>query len=173
MYSYKLFLFVLTAIIMIGCSTVSSDNSTFLSNDVYIKYVNKKGENLLNPAHSHAITEQNTNLYYLINGKKKRVYRPNLDAPKMFVIGNGFDSSGDYEMKLFANTPPDQMTAITYINFKNFPTDTLKVQYESPNSSIAITKVWYNGELRLDLTKRHKGQVSQRVIVVTKHLSAK
>lgn len=36
-----------------------------------IKYVNQTGEDLLNPKHSHAITKQNIDLYYLNNGKRR------------------------------------------------------------------------------------------------------
>lgn len=170
---YKLLLFFVLTVIVAGCSTVSPNNpGTHMNSGVLIKYVNDKGENLLNPAHPHAITEQNTNLYFLVNGKKKKIYKPHLDTPKMFFIANNLDSTGEYLMAVNANTLPGQNTAITYIVFKDYPTDTLKIQYKSING-VALTKAWINGKLRLDKTKMHTSELSKLVIVVTKHLSKK
>jgi hypothetical protein len=142
-----------------------------IDDSVYLKFVNEKEEDLLNSNLPHAITMQNTDIYYLVNGKKKR---PDVgsDNPKGFHIGH-YDTTGDYEMLLYANTPKERNTGITYINFKEYPSDTLKVKYDNSHG-IVITKIWYNGKLRRDYTKRHVYHgLSDRVIVVTKHLSAK
>jgi hypothetical protein len=53
-----------------------------INNLIIVQYVNKKGEDLLNPAQSHAITTKNTNLYYLIDGQMKKVYDIYSDLPK-------------------------------------------------------------------------------------------
>jgi len=155
---------------MTGCSGVSPPPCCIgMQKDVLIKYVNEKGENLLNPDHLHAITMQNTDVYYLINGKKKKP-DVGLDNPKGFHIIQGFDTTGVYLMQLYANTLLNQNTATTYITFKEYPTDTLKVKYDNSNG-VTVYKTWYNGNLRMDqsIFQRNKS----KVIVVTKHLSEK
>jgi hypothetical protein len=173
---YKLLFLLLLITSVVGCSLSSGNKKiagTHMQDDVYVKYVNQKGEDLLNPDHAHAITESNTNLYYLINGKKKKIFKGNLDYPKMFRIGNDFISDyHDYVMVIFANTPRGQNTATTYIAFEDYPTDTLKVQYETGNG-VAVTKAWYNGKLRYDVYNNNYDNNAQKVITVTKHFSNK
>jgi|SRR5699024_5162449 len=168
---YKISILLIVGFLMASCS--SPNAATGPNVVVYIKYINKKGENLLNPDRTHAITEKNTNLYYLINGKKVKVYEGNLDNPKHFFIK--YDSTDYYKdpsmwgylMRVFPNTPDGQDTATTYIVYKDYPTDTLKVQYKRNNGiDVYVTKVWYNGELRWEA-----GHHRRRVLTITKHRS--
>ncbi len=161
----------MVCIIAISCTdTVSPKHKIHDNSAVYIKYINAKGEDLLNPKHPHAITEQNTNLYYLINGQKKKIYKGNLASPKMFNIGQGFDTTSTYSMQLYANTPDGQHIGITYITFKDYSTDTLKVHYKT-TGGIAVDTVWYNEKLRYDKEIYQQNKYPKELIVVTKQLS--
>ncbi|WP_171032834.1 hypothetical protein [Fodinibius saliphilus] len=131
--------------------------------DIRLIFEGSDGDNLLNAKTSNTITEPNTNLYYLSNGEKKKIFNANHDYPKQFYITN---ESGKHEMILFPHIENDQDTARTLIKAGNFPLDTLKVEYEHSKNVIAVYRVWYNGELKWDTTKG-----TDRKIVVTKSSS--
>lgn len=123
--------------------------------------MDKSGSNLLNPKHDHAITEENTTLYYLVEGQKKKVYDESKNFPKGFFIT---DETGSYEMALFPNIVTGKKTASTLVTFENYPTDTLKVEYVQSDKVTALTKVWYNDQLKWDTNS------GKRIIQVTKSI---
>lgn len=127
------------------------------------------GNNLLNPHHPNAITEQNTDLYYLIDGQKEKVFNGNLDSPKGFHIDKGDDTAlYEYFLHLYANTIRGQNTATTYIQFNNDSMDTVKVSYEYSGNSVHLNKVWYNQELRFDPEKDGQENPLRYIVVIQK-----
>ena len=43
---------------------------------------------MLDPEHPNAITEQNANLYYLVDGEKEKYFEGNLDHSKGFFVSD-------------------------------------------------------------------------------------
>lgn len=145
--------FILFALLLYGCST-SPNSETVVNTSVDIIFIDKNGKELLNPNELNAITEQNTDLYYLINGEKQKIFKGHLECPKMFCINNTKDNNTtvyNYIMKVFANTIRGQKTATTYLEFEDGSMDTIKVAYVffgAGNNSVTLTKIWYNGKLK-------------------------
>lgn len=135
--------------LIVGCSTGSDGNRATINTDVKIVFVDQQGNNLLNPENQNTITEQNTNLYYLVNGEKQKVFEGTLDCPKQFCIEKS-ESSGTYYMQVFPNIIHGQNETITYIEFSDSSMDTIKVHYEDGRGYTYVTKVWYNHQLRWD-----------------------
>lgn len=69
-------------------------------------------------------------------------------------------------MEIYPYSPSKQDTATTYIAFKEYPTDTLKMKYQIKNG-VAVKKIWYNGQLKWDASRNKK----RGVLVITKHPS--
>lgn len=110
----KFILIIITlAMLTISCDTSSAPNGVVIETSINISFVDGKGSDLLNPDHSEAITEQNTDLYYLIDGKKEKYFKDNLDYSKGFFISDE-KLSNWYFMGIFPNVINDQETA-TYL----------------------------------------------------------
>ncbi|NGP90061.1 hypothetical protein [Fodinibius halophilus] len=150
---------LIIALTIAGCST-SSNSQMVRETDIRIVFENSDGDNLLSGNTSNTITEQNTDLYYLNNGKKEKIFNGNHDYPKQFYIT---DESREHEMILFPHIKSDQDTARTLIKAGTFAMDTLKVEYEHSQNVIAVHQLWYNGELKWDTNEQ-----TDRKIVVTK-----
>ena len=146
MFRQNIFHLVLSAFLLLSCSSTGPDE-TFRSTDINFSFVDKNGNDLLRSSHSDKITEQNTDLYFLKNGKKQRAFDDNLDHPKHFFISDE-KISNRYFMRVFPNIIDGQETATTYIEFSDASKDTIKVQYK--DEPTVVTKIWYNGELRWD-----------------------
>ncbi|HKK46562.1 MAG TPA: hypothetical protein VJ964_13640 [Balneolaceae bacterium] len=149
-----LFLVYFVALLISGCTT-SSNNPNDLNDDVRmnISFVDQNGKDLLNPKQKHAITEQNTDIYYLANGEKKKVFDNNLDHPKHFYIWYAEDLD-TYFMTLFPNRAfkdNESHSSVTYIKFADGTMDTVKVKAKKADIW-GVTKVWYNQTLRWDIS---------------------
>lgn len=117
----------------------------------YISFVDERGDDLLNPVHSNAITEENTNLYYLKDGISVMQFHANLDRPKMFYIVTEQKLKDRNYMIVFSNIIKDQDTAITYLEFEDSSKDTIKAQYVQGENYTQLTKIWYNGDLKCNV----------------------
>lgn len=141
---------LLTLLLMILAScTSSTDGGDAIETLTRIVYLDENGNNLLNPNHENAITETNTSVYYLKDGEK--VKRNN----KFYIA----EESGEYVMGVHPNLGSSQETAITYIEPGDFDVDTIKVAYMESNSTIAVTKVWCNSELKWDVDSREDREI--------------
>lgn len=147
LYSMK---FILASFIIcgvIGCS-ISDSNVEALDDDIRmnISFVDETGNDLLNPNHPDAITEQNTDLYYVVDGEKERVFEGHLDHPKQFYIWHA-EEQDIYYMTLFPNREFTNNMSTTFIEFADSAMDTIQVEVEKENVWVC-TKVWYNQELK-------------------------
>lgn len=168
---YKVLLFILTsAVLFVACNSTTPDH-TVKSTNIDFSFVNEDGEDLLNPSHPHAITEQNTDLYYLINGEKEKVFDKNLDYPKHFFIPDE-KLSDKYFMRVFPNIVKGQKTAISYIQFSDTTMDTIKVEYTDEPGLTVVTKVWYNGALRFNINDKNQENIeyTSRYITITREV---
>lgn len=147
---YKIIILPFIVCALTGCSTTDSDTAVHIDIGIDLVYLDQEGQNLLNPGHADAITEANTNLYFLEDGTKRKVFESNLDCPKMFCIWQR-EVDSVYFMRLFPNVIKGQDTASTYIEFSDGTMDTIKVEYiYDTSSSVHTSKVWYNDELKFN-----------------------
>lgn len=155
-----------------GCNTTSPDAGTALDIRIDLLFQNEKGENLLNPNHPNAITEQNTDLYFQIEGQNQKVFDGNLDCPKMFCIQELEDDAPyKYLMLLTPNIIEGQNMATTYIRFSDATMDTLRVAYEYNTPATYVTKIWYNQELRWSLDENGEDN-PLRFLIITKEFGS-
>lgn len=144
----KNFIVVGLCMVIAACSASDSVN-TVKDTGIDFFFVDENGNDLLDPNSDSAITEENTDLYYLEDGEKERVYESHLDSPKMFFVSDE-KRSGNYFMRVFPNIIRGQEKAITYLKFENGVEDTIEAQYVAEDHFTVVGKVWYNGELKWD-----------------------
>lgn len=151
----------------LGCS-LSGNNPSAIDDDtrIHFLFVDQEGNDLLNPDHPHAITEHNTDLYYLVKNEKQKVFEKNLDHPKHFHIWKS-DETGFYYMTLFPNHNFTNNTSLTYIEFADSSTDTVKIEVEEENIWVC-TKVWFNQQLKWSIEDD-----GYRLLTITKNMTPK
>lgn len=146
------YIFVLLLVVLLSCSTNESSSSVVIQKNVSVSYLNEQGKDLVDPDQSNRVSDKNVTMYYLKNGEAVKYFEGNLDNPDgIGVLPPSQTPSEYYALDFLVNTIPSQSQAITYVQFADGATDTLKVQYKnSENSSfsgVVVTKVWYNQEL--------------------------
>jgi hypothetical protein len=138
----KTTLLLILCISMLSCTKDNPNNSSFLiDREVYIYLKNNQGENLLNTANYNS---ENFKIYYEINGQKIEVNNPLLDASRGFVIS---DWTNPISMGVALNDVIADIPTITYIEWNDTDTDTLKTSYIRTENSFIWDKLWVNGEL--------------------------
>jgi hypothetical protein len=134
-------------ITMFACEKKGGD---IIDNDIAIRYTDSIGNDLLNPISPNAIKAADIDLYYIIDGIKKRVYDPNMDTPENFKIEYS-ETLKSYILVIFLNDKYDSNKfSETIIEFGN-RSDTLRANWDvSENgNSIAYHNVWYNSEMKI------------------------
>ncbi|GAB3017305.1 hypothetical protein GCM10027051_22590 [Niabella terrae] len=101
---------------------------------------------LLNPQNQNAYDTSAIKTYYSKNGTFYEVFEGNLDRPRMFSIYKHPD--GRYRIGIGLNIEKTEEYPITLIKWSDTDTDTLKGAFYRTPSSILVTKVWFNGELK-------------------------
>lgn len=145
----NIFLLVIFLLVMAACSLgtePSIDSTPQPGVDVALYFSDENGDDLLNPAHAEGWNEENIDIFYLIDGEKERVYHSNLDLPKRFKIVHGTEDR--YYMLLWLSEHVEDEHTVTYVEFPNGETDTLKIHAEEKsNGVVRADKFWYNEEL--------------------------
>ncbi|MEM9831769.1 MAG: hypothetical protein AAF944_14105 [Bacteroidota bacterium] len=106
---------------------------------------NTNGESLLNPANSDAFEAHQIDIYYLIEGEKRKVYNGNYDLPENFSIG--VDELTDrYVMTLGPNENPNESTSITFIEWNEDDIDTVACEFAIGKHYMVTTRITYNSQ---------------------------
>ena len=111
---------------------------------VEISVQDKAGNDLLNPSNPNAYLDQNIKIYYLTNGVREEVNNANYDNPKNFMI---YEVDGKYLMRLFLNVTNSESPSITYVQWSENDTDTLKCEATINEFVVMVTKLWYKDSL--------------------------
>ncbi len=149
MFDKYILILITVSFLFLSCST---DSGTVYETAIDISFVDQNGQDLLNPVYQNGITEQNTDLYYLVDDSLMKQYERHLDHPKMFFVSDEKSQHNDnYFLRVFANIVEGQNIAFTYLEFENGSMDTVKTQYEIGDNSTVVTKVWYNGLLKCNV----------------------
>ena len=140
-------------VLMFSCSSDNNNtgNSAYaLDRGVEFKVLSVDGVDLLNPENANAFLESNIKIYNLINNEIIEVFNENADYPRDFRIVSPEDSGIDqYFIAIFINNP-ELENAITYIEWNETDTDTIKSNSVANGNSLVLTQAWYNDELIYD-----------------------
>ncbi|MFK5958964.1 MAG: hypothetical protein QM495_08870 [Lutibacter sp.] len=145
----KNLIFMLLALILIvSCSSDDNNNENNyynLDTDVIFTVKDSNGNDMLNPNNQNAYLSDNIKIYYVkADGGSEEIYYPNLSSPRNFRIITPEDSQENiYAFQLFPNTYVME-DAITYIEWNNTETDTIKTNYRYGKNYTICDKIWYN-----------------------------
>ena len=121
------------------------DCCTNISTDVNMTVRGSDGADRLNPDNQGAFRAEDIDLFYLINGETKRFFRGNLDNPKNFFIDT---TRTPHVITIIPNDAETEPYPVTYIQWNDDDTDTLRCAFHRTENSVVCTKVWYNDELK-------------------------
>ena len=134
--------------LLLGCSKNSDDENQFsLGAVIELGIRNSAGVDLLNPNNQESFNESDIKLFYLINGNVEEVNNPTADLPRNFQI---FEQNGSYRIGISLNYSESEELPITYVQWNETDTDTLKCKIRRTSSLVTAEKVWLNDELIWD-----------------------
>jgi hypothetical protein len=142
----KLLLFI---VFLTSCFSACEKPKTMIDTDIQICYVDKNGNDLLDPANPNGYKESDIDLYYMIDGVKTRVFDGMMDLPENFKFYYS-EVFHIYSLSIFPNDRYDaNKMSETLIDFGD-RVDTLKVSYHVGDNSLIIHSAWYNNILLAD-----------------------
>lgn len=122
---------------------------TVVSTSLYLEIANADGLDLLDPNTDNNISVRNTDLYYIINGKKEKQFHGHLDIPKMFTIEKYIE---DILLRVFLNTNTDKDGfSVSILEYEGYPSDTIKARVHKNHHSTYTSDTWINGKQVIDL----------------------
>jgi hypothetical protein len=98
-------------------------------------------------------------VYFVRNGQAEKIYRGNLDAPKMCKVAES--ASGEKKLYLFPSDYLDNNYSLTLLEFPDGKVDTVRCYITTRRGDQICKQVWYNGEL-----KWQQGQDGRRIEIV-------
>jgi len=114
---------------------------------ISIRVKNKSGMDLLNPSNPGAYLEQDIKIFYLINGVKVRIYNVHYPSFRYFYISEDAGSHGNFWMTLHLNDTPYVEYPITYIQWDENNTDTLKHDVYRTENLVSFKNIWLNDSM--------------------------
>ena len=157
----KKLIVLLTVLITMSCTEETNEPDSFvLSANVEIIFLNKAGDDLLNPLTNGHLAMDEMQLYYLINDERieAQFYDPQIggdDNKGMMLI----TETTPYRLRIFTPENIDEFTsetdgikygtAVTYLELTENDTDTIKTEWSYKEAkAFTIYKVWYNDVLQ-------------------------
>jgi hypothetical protein len=157
----KKIIVLLAVFITMSCTKEKNEPDSFVLNvNVEINFLNKAGNDLLNPLTSSYLSLEGMQLYYLINDEiiEAQVYDPQIggdDNKGMMLI----TETTPYRLRIFTPENNDEFTSetdgikygtsITYLELTENDTDTIKTEWSYKEGKyFVIDKVWYNDLLQ-------------------------
>ena len=148
------------ALVLSSCKKEKSNESVFdVGVDITVK--SKDGKDLLNPSTQNAYLAQNIKIFYLINGVKEEVFYENYDHPRNFMI---YEKDGVYRMGLTLNYSSTEAYPITYVQWSENNTDTLKTEIFRESGIESCKDIWLNNNLVWKNEDYEKGERKIEII---------
>lgn len=117
----------------------------------YIAFLTKDSTDLLDLSTPNYIKEEDVDIYYVVDGKKLRVYNPNEDITRrepFFIRRQGTGEDIYYgHLVLYPYWPQDQSRATTIISIDGYSDDRLEYEFELVDDINKCTKIWYKDQL--------------------------
>ena len=148
----NLIFMLLATILIVSCNSNDDNNNSFyfLNRHIEFKVTSIGGIDLLNPNNTNAYLKNNIKIYNLIEGNVVEVYNQNAEYSRDFKIVPPEDSGiEEYFIRVYINNL-ELENAITYIEWDETDTDTIKSISVANGSSLILTQAWYNDKLLID-----------------------
>jgi hypothetical protein len=137
----KTILFITVFLLFISCTEDKPCSCFNIDAHINLFLKDSQGANLLNTTNYNSA---NYKIYYELNGQKIEVNNPLSGYPRGFLID--YENNTIY-MRLFLNIDENETMPVTYIEWNNTDTDTLRVSVLRTENSIVWDKLWVNDEL--------------------------
>ncbi len=140
----------LLVLIILGtsCSKNSVSLGVHIDTPINISVVDSQGADLLDPSTVNHFNSSDIKIFHLIDGEKIEFKADiRLDYPKgfLFYTPNQLGFNDNYVLCLQSpNHSKSEEFPITYLQWSESDTDTIKCQFSRTNVSLVCTKVWYN-----------------------------
>lgn len=144
-------LIVFTLIVSCDSNEDRNNNSSYaLIRFVEFKVASIDGVDLLNPNNINAYKSNDIKIYNLIDGEVVEVFNQSSTIQRDFKIVSP-ENSGieEYFIRVYINNT-ELENAITYIEWNETDTDTIKSNSVANGNSLVLTQAWYNDELLID-----------------------
>jgi hypothetical protein len=139
---------LIISLVLSSCKKDEPKLSNVIDGNLGITLQDKAGNDLFNPANPGAYLAKDVKVFYLTNGVKEEVYYANQTYPRNFYFDTDPEPDGKYWMTLFLNlAQPDGAYAITYIQWNENDTDTLKTQVAGDEGFVVAGDLWFNDSL--------------------------
>lgn len=116
---------------------------------------NSQDVDLLDPTTPNHLEEDDIKIFYEIDGKMIEVYESHLDHPRKLFI---FEHENEYRIRVFLNHSDTSDEPITYIQWNDDDTDTVKATFERAKNYLRISKVWLNDTEIWDMSSGWENQ---------------
>jgi len=131
---------------LMGCDKDNERPAASLNNEVILSYSTANGGDLLDPDTDNHITYDNTDLYYVKDGKEERQYHSNLDFPKHFKINND-SNRNKYYLTVFLNYDVgDGEVSTNILKYENFEPDTIQAIIHKTGNNVSASDIILNGK---------------------------
>lgn len=138
---------LMLTVLLLGCNNSDDESQFSLGNVIELGVKDNNGVDLLNPNNPESFNESDIRLFYLINGNIEEVNNPTADSPRGFLI---FEQNESNRIRIFLNYSESEELPITYVQWDETDTDTLKCKIRRTSSLVTAEKVWLNDELIWD-----------------------
>jgi hypothetical protein len=156
-----IFFFIAGIASILSCNNDNIIKGVIVDVGVNIFLKDEQGENLLNTSNYNS---DNFKIFHEIDGQKIEVYNPLMDSPKGFSIIN--ENNLKY-INLSMNMDENVAIPITYIQWNDTDTDTLKTTYSRKENSVIWNKLWLNNKVVWD-SGTPNGPTGMRDITIIK-----
>ncbi|PWJ58083.1 hypothetical protein CLV98_105265 [Dyadobacter jejuensis] len=166
----KTLLALLVGIAVLTSCKDDSDDPTAVEVDTSVDFVrvDKNGINVFSNASANYIDPSNVETFYLKNGDKVEVNNPDLAASKGVILN---EINGNKYLRMFVYPGEvDQEETITYLQWKENDTDTIKSLMSRSPGAVFISKLWINNSLIYEAGKSKgitwNGGLFERLITI-------
>lgn len=135
----------LVALVLSSCRKEEPKWGSYTDCGANITVHDKAGVDLLNPSNPGAYLEQNIKIFYLINGVKEEVFYWNQHDPRNFYIYE--EPDGRFMMGLNFNYSLTEEYPITYVQWSENDTDTIKTEIYRGGGLTSCKDIWLNDNL--------------------------
>ena len=122
--------------------TKDKGNGMIVSTNMDISYLDKSGNDLLDPNTTGYYSPSNMHVFKIVDGVKKEINNPMMQFPKDFLIYKN-DSLKRYFLRIFLDNP-------TYLQLNQNTTDTMTCEIDNSNGNKILKKFSDNGKLYWD-----------------------
>ena len=147
-----------------GCSTQVCGCFHPTNIEMALSYEDQQGNDLLNPEHTNALTEQNLDVYY----RKDEGYEDQLYFSESLQIVQR-EGQNNYLLLTLSSAPFEEREASLLIDFPNAATDTLNVQAKGSKDELYAAKIWYNDAL---IWPNREEDINRPYVEVTKIITS-